>query len=633
MNYYELIDNTCVKQETTAPLFEERYDVIVAGLGTAGTFLALSAAEECKVLAIEKTNSVGGTCTNGFVCSYYHGLPGGLFEQIDAEAAERSDIYRRGTNNPYAKSDCLYERLTESGNIALAFDSVIIGVYEEKNTVVGIKAYRNGEVINIACRFLCDCTADGHILRILGVNYAIGREGDGISAPFSVNKYFREDGEIKSIGTDAGYIDQYDGKAFSDGVLRAKAGFTKEKYRRIITCAPMIGLREGLRFEGEYTLTLDDAVYEKAPGKILFYADSDIDRHGEDYYLGNDTWKDWFIHSNLSTVSLKIPVPAGCLVPKGKNGVLSACRCLSADSYIAGAVRMNRDMHRLGECAGVAVAQALKTDKTNILDLDFEQLQQRLKARGCFGSDENRHRGFEERGGKYIPFEWLTKKEEITDALSTDRPGAALWSCRLLGKEKTREYLEKALGTDHEMLRKNAAIALGLTGNEICLPVLRDMVRNRTDDFLDDCRRSNQMQSLIAVSLCGRFADIEIAGELCSVLEPKEYEKEMYHRHLENNYRLSTSGEFNMIYFQFLSFALFALKEIGKAHGDMKAEIAEKVNGFIRRKDVVFDRIVLNKNQKTYTEQVNALFAFAEELIGRDPTDGTMRSAASRNCC
>ena len=40
------------------------------------------------------------------------------------------------------------------------------------------------------------------------------------------------------------------------------------------------------------------------------------------------------------------------------------------------------------------------------------------------------------------------------------------------------------------------------------------MVRNRTDDFLDDCRRSNQMQSLIAVSLCGRFADKEIAEEL-----------------------------------------------------------------------------------------------------------------------
>ncbi len=611
---YELVDNACVKEEISAPVFEESYDVIVAGLGSAGTFLALSAAEECKVLAIEKSNSVGGTCTNGFVCSYYHGLPGGLFEKIDEEAARRSDVYRRGINNPYAKADRLYESLRESDNITFAFDSVVIGVYEKENTVVGVRAYLNGEVKNIACRFLCDCTADGHILRILGVDHTVGREDDGIPAPFSVNKYFREDGEIKSIGTDAGYINQYDAVLFSDGILRAKADFTKEKYRRIIACAPMIGLREGLRFEGEYTLTLDDAVYEKDLEKILFYADSDIDRHGEDYYLGNDTWKDWFIHCNLSTVSLKIPVPAGCLVPKGKNGVLSACRCLSADSYIAGAVRMNRDMHRLGECAGIAAAEALKADKTNILDVDFEKLQKRLKARGCFDADENRHRGFEERGGKYIPFEWMTKKEEIVKVLSTNRPGVALWSCKLLGGEKTRTYLEEALRSDNEMLRKNAAIALALTGSESCLPVLRDMVRNRTDDFLDDCRRSNQMQSLIAVSLCGRFADKEIACELCSVLETKEYEKEMYHIHPEDNYRLSTLSGFNMIYFQFLSFALFSLKEICRTHGEIKAEIAEKLTVFIGNKDIIFGRIVSDKRGKTYTEQVDSLFAFAEKL-------------------
>ena len=615
MIFCELVENICIKQEVITPDFDENFDVIVAGLGSAGAFLALCASEKCSVLAIEKSNSVGGTCTNGFVCSYYHGLTGGLYEKIDKEAYEKSDIYRRGINNPYAKSDCLYKNLKESGNITLAFESVIIGVYEDKNTVAGVKALIDGKVKNIACSFLCDCTADGHILRILGADYSVGRENDGVSAPFSVNKYFRENGEIKSIGADAGYINQYDAGSFSDSVLRAKAGFTKEKYRRIISCAPMVGLREGLRFGGEYTLTLDDAVYEKNFEKVLFYADSDIDRHGEDHYLGSDTWKDWYIRCNLSTVSLKIPVPAECLVPKGKNGIISACRCLSADSYIASAVRMNRDMHRLGECAGIAVAQAVKTGKTNILDVDFKELQSVLKARGCFDSDINRHRGFEEKGGKYYPFDWLTQKDDIIKTLSTNRPGAALWSCKLLGKEKAKEYLEEALDSDNAMLRKNAAIALGITGNDICFPVLRDMIENRTDDFLDDCRRSNQMQSLIALSLCAGFADEKTVKELCSILEPEEYEKEMYHSHLENNYRLSTYADFNMIYFQFLSFTLFSLKEICDDHSEMKAKIAKKVNDFIGNKDVIYDRIVLNKNKKTYSNQAEALFSFARQLV------------------
>ena len=614
MIYYELVDNICIKKEIFAPVFVESFDVIVAGLGSAGTFLALSASENCKVLAVEKLNSVGGTFSNGFVCAYYEGLSGGFYEKTDKEAAEKSDIFRRGTNNPYAKPDCLYEHLNKNDNITLAFESVIIGVYEDKNTVVGVKALIDGELKNIACKFLCDCTADGHVLRLLGVNYSFGRDSDGVPAPFSINRYFRKNGEIMSIGFDAGRINQYDAKAFSESILNAKADFTKEKFCRIIACAPMTGIREGLYFEGECVLTVDDVVYERKLNDILLYVNSDIDRHGQDWYLGNDTWKDWYVHCNLSTVSLKIPLPAGCLVPKGKNGIISACRCLSVDSYVSSAVRMNRDMHRLGECAGVAVAQAIKSGKTNILDVDFEQLTAQLKTRGCYDSDFRNDRGFEERNAEYFPFEWLTEKEDIINALSTNRPAVALWSCKLLGKEKTRDYLEEELCSDNEMLRKNAAIALGITGNEICLPVLRDMVRNRTDDFLDDCRRSNQMQSVIAVSLCGRFADKKIAEELCSILELKEYEKEMYHSHIEFNYRLQTFGDFNMLYFLYLSFALFSLKEICRKHSEIKAEIAEKVNDFIKSKDVIFDRIVLNKNRKPYTEQVNSLFDFAEQF-------------------
>ena len=613
--YNELVDDTCIKKYVSLSAFDEHYDVIVAGLGSAGSFLSLSVAENCRVLAIEKMNSVGGTCTNGFVCSYYHGLNGGLFEEIDRKSAESSDIYRRGIKNPYAKSDCLYEHLAENKNITLAFKSVIIGIYENENTVIGVKALIDGELKNIACKFLCDCTADGHILKILNVKHIIGRDGDGISAPFTINKYYREDGEIKSVATDAGYINQYDSVEFTKAVLNAKTEFTKEKYRRIIACAPMSGLREGMSFEGEYTLTINDAVYEKCVPNVLLYADSDIDRHGEDYYLGGDVWKDWFVHCNLSTVSLKIPVPAGCLVPKGKNGIISACRCLSADSYISSAVRMVRDMHRLGECAGVAVAEAVKSGRTNILELDFEKIQDKLKARGCFDSNERQSKGFEERGGAYLPFEWMTEKEEIISALSTDKPGVALWSCNLLGREKAEEFLENELKSDNPMLRKNSAIALGITGSETCLAVLREMVRNRTDDFLNDCRRTNQMQSIIAVSLCGRFADTEITEELCKILDLREYGKEMYHTHLEDNYRLSTHSDFNSIYFQYLSFALYSLNEICKKHSEIKAEITESLKEFIGNKGIVFSRIVINPNRQNYVSQTEALFDFAAKII------------------
>ena len=106
----------------------------------------------------------------------------------------------------------------------------------------------------------------------------------------------------------------------------------------------------------------------------------------------------------------------------------------------------------------------------------------------------------------------------------------------------------------------------------------------------------------------------EIAQELCSILEPEEYEKEMYHSHLENNYRLSTYRDFNMIYFQFLSFALFSLKEICEKQSEMKTETAKKINYFTGGKNVIFERIVPDKSCKTHSEQLNSLFDFAEQL-------------------
>ncbi len=144
---------------------------------------------------------------------------------------------------------------------------------------------------------------------------------------------------------------------------------------------------------------------------------------------------------------------------------------------------------------------------------------------------------------------------------------------------------------------------------------MRECVKNRTDDFLDDCRRTNQMQSIIAVSLCGRFADAEIAEELCSILDLSEYEKPMYHTHIEDNYRLSTHKDFNCIYFQYLSFALYSLNEILKKHSETETMITDKVKEFIGNKEIIRERLVLKSNRQNFARQAEALFDFAEKIV------------------
>ena len=49
--------------------FDEKFDVIVAGFGTAGAIAAITAAEHgVRVAAVEKLNMAGGTATAGRRC-------------------------------------------------------------------------------------------------------------------------------------------------------------------------------------------------------------------------------------------------------------------------------------------------------------------------------------------------------------------------------------------------------------------------------------------------------------------------------------------------------------------------------------------------------------------------------------
>ena len=67
----------------------QKYDVIVAGLGSAGSMAAIQAAKcGMKVLGLEFENFMGGQSTGGGVFIYYLGSSGGLFENVDERVKE-----------------------------------------------------------------------------------------------------------------------------------------------------------------------------------------------------------------------------------------------------------------------------------------------------------------------------------------------------------------------------------------------------------------------------------------------------------------------------------------------------------------------------------------------------------------
>lgn len=344
---------------------------------------------------------------------------------------------------------------------------------------------------------------------------------------------------------------------------------------RFLYIAPMIGVREGVLFEGEQDMTLEQVlVSEKKPDNILLNCFSDVDKHGSAPAFDDKAYQDWFVCCNMSTCTVYIPVPVGSVVPKGWKGIITTGRCLSMDSYVNSAVRMNTDMIRMGEACGVLASMAMEHGGDSMA-VPYPMLKEKLEGRGFVLDKEPGLPSFwtPAMGEKRRFVEWMEKPEDIRAALSTNCPGVALWSCRLLGKEVIGDAVYEMSVSEDEMLRYHAGVALGIMHDERALPILHEIIRNRKTFYFMDCRRSNQMRSVIAICLCGQMEDQGIVEELLSVLRPEEFEKPMYHELLEPRYELSIVKEQNSVYFQHFSYAVAALVKIAQAHEECREEI------------------------------------------------------------
>ena len=598
MSFYSRVNHAVSNHSCETPVWDAAYDIVVVGAGSGGLYAALSAAREGKsVLLIEKTRWCGGAHVQGLVNGYYYGIRDGLFTETDRRAkAETEDVFYDPTDG---KRIVIAQQLRDKG-VAVETFSLVIGVYAEEQRIVGIRALLGHEQKNIQCRMLIDATSEGYVLRMLPIELHRGRTWDEQPQPFSsvrsvyLDKSKYDGGLSVTVGKmgkryglfheyrDNGYVNQYKQKEYSHAIIRAHASHlaTLGEHSRFLFLAPVIGLREGYLYEGEQKITLHEALYqENWPENVLLYCYSDIDKHGSDTAFDEELYQNWFVNCNMSTCTVYIPLPVGAVVPKGWKGLATAGRCLSTDSYANSAVRMNTDCFRIGEACGTLCAMAAENDQ-DPMAVPYEALREKLEGYGFLEKNPCLEPSFwtPAMGNDRKFVSWMTEPEDIRAALATDCPAVALWSCHILGKEKIGDAVFAMTQSDDEMLRLNAGIALGVMHDERALPILREIIRNRKPFYFMDCRRSNQMRSVIAICLCGQMGDAGIADELMSMLRPEEYEKPMYHELLTPDYKRTIVIEQNSIYFQHISHAVAALVKIALKHEDRREEIKQALH-------------------------------------------------------
>lgn len=152
----------------------------------------------------------------------------------------------------------------------------------------------------------------------------------------------------------------------------------------LVTTGALMGLRESRRIVGEYELTFDDyQARRQFPDQIGVF-NKCVDIHP--YDCSREEY-DRFLDRVTSTGRLKIGeyfgIPYGTLVPKGWSTLWVAGRCTSTDVMVHGSIRVQPACAMMGQAAGTAVAQSLKTGQP-ANDLDTRQLVATLRDQGAF---------------------------------------------------------------------------------------------------------------------------------------------------------------------------------------------------------------------------------------------------------
>lgn len=605
----QTIDGKQQLQQLPAAEFENTFDVIVCGLGTAGALAAIFAAENgLSVLGVEMLTCTGGTHTAGGVPGHYFGCPGGRFEQIDQQVKAFSQQYTCTAIE--GRKLVLEKRLRESG-VQLAYKATPCGVYLEDQTVIGLQILRDGKIWQCGAKVVLDCTAEASVAVMAGCETECGRKTDGQMQPYSLVSMIYGNEKYRYTNIDFGRVNQYDPWAFSEAILFSRAYPIPEMRDKILIAQmPLPGFREGRRIIAEERVCLEDLFADKQTCEPIFYSYADLDKHGWDIAFDGEKLGDWSIGANLGAYNVTIAIPWGSILPKGYEGILVPCRALGVDRDISSCVRMVPDMKKLAEAAAQWVTLAVKNG-TALRQVSYEALRKKLEESECLKEADNRGVRIDGRvNWDGTPLEkkdvcWITDPEELPERLATETPGLAIWSAKRIGQPAVT-VLCSLLDAQDENTRKHAAFALAMLGNDEGVDLLRDMVCQRDGLMLKDCRKHNNLRGCVAIYWLGRLGDREIVPELLELIgNEKEIENPVYHAQTVHTTRYAVA-DFENIYFQFMSQAVMALVRIGERHPDLRSQIGE---GFFRAfsSDAYYDRITTRPKRSSEGNMTQAL--------------------------
>lgn len=396
-------------------------DVIVCGGGPAGVSAAIAAARAgARTRLFEVHGCLGGIWTAGLLTYIFDfdkpGLTRELVQQLDARDARRHKNPSRFVYEPEAMK-LLLEELFAAAGVKVQLHTRVAAAHREGNRLATVVTESASGREAWRARVFIDATGDGDVGAQAGCQWEIGQGRDGPCQPMTLNalavvrdtaalgefiSFYQNDGrhlpaveafqrEIARAGCEASYghptlfhvrdnlllvminheygVKPFDAAQVTAATVRARAEVQRIVKAlaslggpwagmQVVASAEQIGVRDGRRIRGRYTVTRDDLIQGARHADAVARVTFNVDIHAATREANR---QETISHGDFKMKPYDIPLRA--LIAKDVDGLLMAGRCISGDFVAHASYRVTGNAVAMGEAAGKVAARAAKTDR------------------------------------------------------------------------------------------------------------------------------------------------------------------------------------------------------------------------------------------------------------------------------
>ena len=320
---------------------------------------------------------------------------------------------------------------------------------------------------------------------------------------------------------DAGYCDACDPWDVSRARIIGIMGFDAPRFNEdghVLFFSAVLGARASRQIQGDYKLGLGDQIKASEFPDLIAYSASHYDNHAQDYEnesLNAMLWT-WALDAHNEPIGCEIPYRT--MLPLGIDNLLVACRSLSLEFDANLQVRMQRDMQRIGEAAGIAAAFAVK-DKVTPRNVNIRKVQDELFKTNALKSPETHYHCLDWKPANFYPDRRV---------FELDDNGYHLAQNLLPAAQDAYETLKQQLSDPNDGIRYCAALKMAVgTKSPEALALLLQCIRERCKDVPPNSWRFRIVESWkIAIAVCGATGYTDAREELEKILEAPEFRKD-----------------------------------------------------------------------------------------------------------